>query len=56
MVVFIKVTGRMIYLKTKNGFLNIRISGEMIQTVIGGSDKYIPVCRICYEKDIEDLL
>jgi thymidine kinase len=43
----------------KNGNLGIfskRISREMTQLVIGGSDKYIPVCRICYEKDIEDTL
>jgi thymidine kinase len=36
------------------GIFSKRISSEMTQTVIGGSDKYIPVCRICYEKDIED--
>jgi len=36
------------------GIFSRRISREMTQTVVGGSDKYIPVCRICYEKDIED--
>ena len=36
------------------GIFSKRISREMTQTVIGGSEKYIPVCRICYEKDIED--
>lgn len=38
------------------GIFSKRISKEMTQTVVGGSDKYIPVCRICYEKDIEDSL
>ena len=36
------------------GIFSKRISSEMIQTVIGGSDKYVPVCRICYETDIEE--
>jgi thymidine kinase len=36
------------------GIFSKRISRETDQTVIGGSDKYIPVCRICHEKDIED--
>ena len=36
------------------GIFSRRISREITQTVVGGSDKYIPVCRICYEKDIED--
>ena len=39
----------------KNGIFSKRISKETTQTVIGGINKYIPVCRICYEKnDIED--
>jgi len=36
------------------GIFSKRISREMTQTVVGGSDKYIPVCRICYETDIEE--
>ena len=36
------------------GIFSKRISTELIQTVIGGIDKYIPVCRFCYENDIED--
>lgn len=36
------------------GIFSKRISREMTQMVVGGSEKYIPVCRICYEKDIED--
>jgi len=39
----------------KNGIFSKRISNEITQTVIGGINKYIPVCRTCYEKnDIED--
>lgn len=36
------------------GIFSKRISREMTQMVVGGSDKYIPVCRICYETDIEE--
>lgn len=36
------------------GIFSKRISTEMTQMVVGGSDKYIPVCRICYETDIEE--
>jgi thymidine kinase len=37
-----------------SGIFSKRISREMTQMVVGGSDKYIPVCRICYETDIEE--
>jgi thymidine kinase len=44
----------------KNGEIGIfskRISNETTQTLIGGINKYVPVCRTCYEKnDIEDFL
>jgi thymidine kinase len=34
------------------GIFSRRITSETVQTLVGGSANYIPVCRSCYEKHI----
>ena len=34
------------------GIFSKRTTCETVQTLVGGSDNYIPVCRSCYEKHI----